>query len=272
MFRLPQGAPIFTPIVAPVLAPILASAGLVALVALAGGCAPRARMCNASAECASASACVAGRCQPEKANVKPAIDNARRLVARPIDIAYVRAGDAPSGGSLPTIATLGRDGARLLLRFRVALPVSANVVEAYLVLHRSRLVDDDPTPISLHATRIVEGWNGRSTSFALQPSTTEMRLPSTRVDPAGPVLVRLDVRELVRQWAKHDSTDQGVAVVAENETPTGTSFALTAQGEDRGPLPSFGTSPGVASPSAGAPSGVGAGDRDHEPYLELYLR
>jgi hypothetical protein len=47
------------------------------------------------------------------------------------------------------------------------------------------------------------------------------------------------VRELVRQWGRRDPHDQGIAIVAENETPTGMAFALTS---------------------------------DVEPYLELYLR
>ena len=54
----------------------------------------------------------------------------------------------------------------------------------------------------------------------------------------------MDVREIVRHWAKHDPNDQGVAIVAENETRSGTTFAL---------------------------NGVGA-ERDVEPYLELYVR
>jgi len=54
----------------------------------------------------------------------------------------------------------------------------------------------------------------------------------------------MDVRELVRYWAKHDPKDQGVAIEAENETRSGTTFALTTHGADR----------------------------DAEPYLELYIR
>ncbi|MBS2015246.1 MAG: DNRLRE domain-containing protein [Deltaproteobacteria bacterium] len=199
------------------------------------GCAPRPRMCTASNECAAQSACVAGRCQPEKANVKPAIDASRRMVVRPVDLAYVRRGE---DATVPPLFALGKDSAVLLLRFAVALPESANVVEAYVVLRRSDAVDDDPSPISLHATRIVDGWQGRSTSWGLLPRQAETKAPSTLVEPGGPSMVRLDVRDLVRQWPKHDPRDQGIAVVADNDTRTGTTFAL-------------------------APS---------EPFLELYLR
>lgn len=180
--------------------------------------------------------------------MKPAIDAARRVVVRPFDVAYVRRGEGASG-TVPPLFALGRDSAVLLLRFSAPLPATANVVEAYVVLRRSDSVDDDPAPISLHATRIVDAWQGRSTSWALQPRQAEGRTPTTVVEPAGPSLVRLDVRDLVRQWPRHDPRDQGIAIVAENESRTGTTFALLATGAS-----------GAERPA------------DVEPYLELYLR
>jgi hypothetical protein len=200
-------------------------------------------MCTASSECVTQSSCVAGRCQPEKPNVKPAIDAARRVVVRPTDVAYLRRGDGPSDGALPPLFALGRDSAVLMMRFSVPLPATANIVEAYVVLRRSDAVDDDPAPISLHATRIVDGWEPRSISWAQQPRLVDTRAPATVVEPGGASLVRLDVRDLVRQWPKHDPRDQGIAIVAETNTRTGTTFAFRASG--------------VA---------------DVEPYLELYLR
>ena len=229
--------------------------GLTSLVILTGvGCAPRPRMCTASSECVTQSSCVAGRCQPDKPNVKPAIDAARRLVVRPTDVAYLRRGDGTTGGALPPLFALGRDSAVLMMRFSVPLPATANIVEAYVVLRRTDAVDDDPAPISLHATRIIDGWEQRSISWALQPRVTEARAPATLVEPGGPSLVRLDVREIVRQWPKHDPRDQGVAIVADNETRTGTTFAFRTVGVS--------ASTDSRSSSAG----------DVEPYLELYLR
>lgn len=231
------------------------STTIIGLAMVSGlGCAPRPRMCTASSECVAQSACVAGRCQPDKPNVKPAIDAARRLVARPTDVAYLRRGDGPSGGALPPLFALGRDSAVLMMRFSVPLPATVNIVEAYVVLRRSEAVDDDPAPISLHATRIIDGWEQRSISWALQPRVAELRAPATLVEPGGPSLVRLDVREIVRQWAKHDPRDQGVAIVADNETHTGTTFAFRTGG--------VGASTDSRSSSGG----------DVEPYLELYLR
>ncbi|HVH41547.1 MAG TPA: DNRLRE domain-containing protein [Labilithrix sp.] len=234
----------------------------VVLGALTGGCVPRPRMCTASAECGEKGACVAGRCQVEKVTLKPAVDSARRLVVRPIDIGFTRTG-ARSTGALPSVVGLGKDGGKLFLRFAVALPPSANVVEAYVVLHRSPLVDDDPTPISVHASRIIDPWVGGSISWGEQPRSAEGRAPATTVEPGGSPLVRLDVRDLVRRWARRDPSDQGIAIVAENESATGTTFALTALGGG-GTAPAETGAIGRAVLSTPAP--------DPEPYLELYVR
>jgi len=233
---------------------VFASLAPFALAATFVGCAPRARMCVESSECAAQSACVAGRCQGTAPNVKAAVDGARRIVVRPVDLAYVSRADLDPGAPPPVVA-LGKDSGTLLLRFSVALAKTANVLEAYVVLHRSDAVDDDPSPIYLHATRIVDAWQGRSTSWALQPRHADTRAPATRVEPGGPSLVRLDVRDLVRQWPKRDPRDQGIAIVADNESRTGTSFALIGTGAER------------ASASERTSSGP-----DVEPYLELYVR
>lgn len=242
---------------------VVRALALASLAAL-GGCAPRAHLCTATTECTTGAACVAGRCQPERPGTKPSIEAGRRLVFRPVDMAYVRRGgggvvdparsvlpgaeEAEGEGGVPSHVVLGRasEGGVLFLRFAAELPRDAKVIEAYLVLRRASTVDDDPAPIHLHATRIVAGWNSRSTSFARQPRLEDVALPSTRVEAGGPALVRLDVRELVTLWGRRDRADHGVAVVATTESPTGTTFAL-----------------------AGG-SGSGAGGAD--PYLEMYVR
>jgi len=227
-------------------------------------------MCTATSECAQQNACVAGRCQPDRPTVKPAVDSARRWVVPPSDIAYVKSGDPATDGALPPLFALGRDRGVLLLRFAVALPRTANVVEAYVCLRRAGVVDDDPAPISLHATRIIDSWEGRSTSWARQPRLREVRTPATIVEPGGPGLVRVDVRDLVRHWARRDPEDQGIAVVADNESRTGTTFALTALGYER--TASFeGVSP-LATSERGRSVAPVVSAPDVGPYLELYVR
>jgi hypothetical protein len=70
------------------------------------------------------------------------------------------------------------------------------------------------------------------------------------------------VRDLVRQWTRRDPADQGIAVVAENESRTGTTFALTGTGADRSASGADLGFQGVRSSSA----------PDVEPFLELYVR
>jgi hypothetical protein len=195
-------------------------------------CKPRARMCDAPNECGVGAGCVAGRCLPDGG--VPAIQNAKRLVYAPVDVAYVRRGDGANGGALPAIASLGRASdaeAILFLRFDVPLAKDANVVEAYVVLDRTSAVDTDPTPITLHVARIVDAWDGRSISWASQPRVEDTRSPSTTIDPGARARVRLDVRDLVQHWRRHEKSDRGLAVVADTTSETGMAFALTAVSE-----------------------------------------
>ena len=212
----------------------------------------------------------------------PAIQNARRVLVEPVDVAYLRRGASATGGELPAIFTLGRraDGEALLfLRFRVPIAKDAKILEAYLILERTDAVDSDPTPITLHASRIVDSWDGRSISWARQPRIEETRSPSTTIDPSGRMMIRLDVRELVQHWRLHEKNDQGIAVVADNASPTGMAFALTVSAEAHGVamaeappspgVPSFGAS---SSGGAGSPSEPQPGIERMGPRLELYFK
>jgi len=213
-----------------------AALALASAAALFAACATRPRMCEAPTDCGS-SACVAGRCQPDAGT--PAVQSSRRLVFEPVEVAYI----PPEGGdaTAPAIAVLGKDRARLFLKFAVPLPPEQEVIEAYVLLSRSDTYDADPSPISLHATRIVEAWSPRSTSWATQPQTEDVRAPKTTVTASGRPLVRLDVRELVQKWRRRDARDQGIAVVAERPSATGMAFALAPReaegsGVVRGPI------------------------------------
>lgn len=244
-------------------------AALIALGAtLALGCTQRPRMCSTATECGSKAGCVAGRCLPDGGT--PAIQAARRLVVPPVDAAFVRRGDGATDGALPRLFTLGRepDGdATLFLRFSVPLPKDASVVEAYVLLERDDAVDTDPAPIVLHAARIVEPWDGRTLSWAVQPRVEDVRAPSTTVIPSGRTTVRVDVRELVQRWQRHERADQGIAIVADNASRTGVAFALTVAGEASQGSP-------VASLGAGAATSeaLRQGIEKMGPRLELYVK
>lgn len=237
-------------------------------------CAGRARMCVASSECAASSACVAGRCQLQGVNVAPAVASSERLVFRPVDAAHVGPDGTTSWADACRASTfvLGRSGERLLLRFAIALPERARVVEAYLVLHRASFASGAPTTFALRADRVVEPWDGATTSWAFAPKTEDVRAPLTRVSPGGPSLVRLDVGDLVRGWSSHDPRDRGIAVITDDAgTPsgTGTAFAWCAESSPLSAEESWEPGAPTASRTEGAEADV---SEDVGPYLEVYVR
>ena len=233
---------------------------LVALGTAGAACVTRDRTCVGAGECGGAYACVAGRCflQPDDAGPAAraaiAATSVRRIVARPTDVAYLRGGDQPS--SVPAIVVLGRDDARLLLRFQQPIAEEEVVVEAFLLLDRVDAMDADPSPISLHVERIVDPWDARSITWARQPRLEDVRSPATIVTGSGRPLVRLDVKALVTRWKRHDPTDQGLAVVVGTRNATGMAFASA-------PLVGNEADPGEPARAVWAPNA---------PRLELYLQ
>jgi hypothetical protein len=226
---------------------LLGLLGLLCLLSMGGACLPRPRMCTAGGDCAATSSCVAGRCVAKGAAV--AIGAARRVLYDPVAIGFVRRGGEPG---LPAIAALGRsDGALALLRFSLPLSPEVSVVEAYLLLDRVTDVDSDPAPIALHAVRIVDPWDERSLSWAVQPRVEEVGSPVTRVLPSSGSLVRLDVRAIVERWRRREGGDFGLAVVSD--------------------APDRAAGSGIGMAFALAAGGAG-GEWGAAPRLELYLR
>ncbi len=212
-------------------------------------------MCTSRGDCGVTSSCVAGRCVAQGAVA--AISTARRMLYDPVEIGYVRRG---ADQELPAIAAFGRgDGALAFLRFAVSLPRDAGVVEAYLLLDRVTAVDSDPEPVTLHVARVVDAWDARSLSWALQPRIEEVGSPVTRVLPASGPVVRLDVRAIVERWRRAGSASQefGVAVVGGPPGPDaarGMAFALAPRA------------------ATGEPAARASTDGALAPRLELYLR
>lgn len=233
--------------------------GALAVAMFLSGCVARARMCAAPAECGAQASCVAGRCQ--RTGGTPAIQTARRMVLEPVAVAYVRRGQAVRSGALPPSFTLGRDAdgeARLYLRFEAPIPRETAVIEAYLLLERTDDLDADPSPITLHAARVIDTWDPRSIAWARQPRLEETRSPSTTITSAGRSRVRLDVKDLVVHWKAHDKSDQGLVILADTSSPTGVAFTFAPSGSDRAAGPP--SEEGIAPP-LGLP-----------PELEIYLK
>lgn len=248
-----------------------ASVSLLVASAVVAACVERDRLCATTTECGTNAACVAGRCQPQIKDdagrlLPPMIASpqVRRVIAAPTDIAYVstRTGGGPS--DLPPVLVLGRkgDGAALLMRFAVPIAPEESVVEAYVLLDRADVVETDPQPISLHAARIIDAWDGRSISYERQPRWEETSSPATIVSGAGRPLVRIDVRDLATHWKMRDPRDQGIVIVADDTSRTGMSFAAASAVLDQGPTSMLGTDDDDNKNAwAAAP-----------PRLELYLR
>ncbi|MDP9149788.1 MAG: DNRLRE domain-containing protein [Myxococcota bacterium] len=227
-------------------------------------CVPSQQMCRFEVDCGALASCLAGRCVVH--GTTPAIAQSRRLLFAPVDLAYL---DGRAQAITEGIATLGsaRAGRGVaLLRFSVGLPPETTVLEAYLVLERATAIDADPAPVSLHAARVGERWDGRWVSWGRQPLIEEVGAPVTRVSPSAGPLVRLDVREIVRRWRSRRGDDFGIAVLASHDSPTGIAFALSP-------------SPGLQRDGPGRPSSqAGSADIDPSsppifgPRLELYVK
>lgn len=237
-----------------------------ALLVPIAACVVRDRTCASATECATrfggGQTCVAGRCVDESSKgdagpkLQPAImgTNTRRVMARPTDVAYLRSGSEPS--SVPPAVVLGKDDARLLLRFEIPLAQEDNVLEAYLLLDRLDVLDTDPSPISLHVERVLDRWDARSITWAKQPRLQDDRGPATIVTVGARPMVRLDVTAFVQRWKRHDPSDQGLAIVPGSTNTSGMAFAA---------VDSVGTEPDLSDPSK--PSWIPSG-----PRLELYLQ
>jgi hypothetical protein len=250
---------------------------LVSALFLACACTVPPRMCVSERDCGSQASCVAGRCVAHGAI--PAIDTARRLLFVPEDVVYLR-GDADVRDA--ATATLGCSRERtaiVLLRFSARLAPEARVLEAYLVLERAVDVPADPEPISLHAARIAQAWDGRSVSWARQPRIEETGAPVTRVWPWAGRLVRLDVRALVQRWRRRGGEDFGVAVEADDATLTGITFALTplvSKPSDAVLTPAIKTATQTPSPLEPHPVSLASIAEPREemqgPFLEVYVK
>jgi len=246
-----------------------------------GACAPRHVTCETT--CGDpAFACVAGECLREGRLLEVgALDKfgqlqSRRLLYSPVAAAVVRPGDGHA--SLPDVATLARArdaGSLLLLRFAVDLPPGTTVVEAHLLLDRAPAVDVDPAPIVVHAARIAEPWEPRSTSWARVPRIEEVDPPRTTVSSPRRV-VRLDVRSLVRRWRLHASSDQGIALVTDRASPSGMAFALADGSGSTDDAPAVPPLRPSGSPlyvaSSEHPEGTAEAAPPRAPRLELYVK
>ena len=201
----------------------------------------------AAAACAKSPANPAKSATPIASASSSAEPRVERIVVSADEIATIASGTSDHAGAMPAVFILGRadENARLFLRFTLHLPKNGVLRSANLLLSRTDDVDMTPDPIELHATRVVEAWEARSISWPFQPRIEEVRAPHTTVSSAGAKIVRVDVRSIVSDWPLRDPNDQGIAVVSDRTSTTGTSFAYMSRDARPPELEIFGHFPAM---------------------------
>jgi hypothetical protein len=205
----------------------LGSLSLALAAALAACAAPldETRPCSpggAGAACEQGRTCMVGRCRPADATPSPA--DALRVVLAPVDLAVVASrGSGGGGAALPSVVALGRGSSGtvvMLFRFAATWRDDAEVVSAFLVLDALAGSPPAASPITFEMARIVEPWQPAVVSWGRSPRLGVPRAAgSARARPAIPL--RVDVTPLVREWARRDADDHGIALVASGDDAYG---------------------------------------------------
>ncbi len=185
-----------------------------------------------AALCEQGRSCVAGRCRPADAPPSPA--DALRVVLAPVDLAVVASRGSGGGGlDFPGAVALGRGASGtvvLLFRFAATWRDDAEVVSAFLVLDELEGAPPSTGTITFEMARVVEPWQPATVSWGRSPRLGLPRAAGrARVRPAVPL--RVDVTPLVREWARRDTDDHGIALLARGDDAYG---ALIAMGVSQG--------------------------------------
>jgi hypothetical protein len=157
-------------------------------------------------------------------------------VVEPIEVAYIRQGDESSSHNAET-AAMGKMAApsAVLLRFPLGLPLSVDVLEAYVLLDQAVDFEADPIPIEVHAQVITSAWTASSISWHGRPHVEDANTPWSRAQPSGPRTVRIDVTRVLRNWSRGPRDSFDAAVEARGKSSTGVAFALASGRHGRGP-------------------------------------
>jgi hypothetical protein len=180
----------------------------------------------------------------------------------PSAMALIAPGQA-AGGPLPELLELGADelaGAVLLLRFPM-LPEEASALRmAVLELLPTPSCGGPPTTIDLRLQQVRGPWQADTVSAVRMP---ELSLPvhAARYRSATPRPLRIDITEIVRQWAARPHRYHGLALTAERQGPAGAACFGSGLGVTPGPTLTLYLHPAPDGGTRDGGSG-GAGGRD----------
>ncbi|HEX7663853.1 MAG TPA: DNRLRE domain-containing protein [Polyangiaceae bacterium] len=190
------------------------------------------------AACGSAPTAKSAKGLATSASAKPNEPRVERILVAADRVAVVMPEGKDPNGAVPNLLVLGRRGlgTRVFFHFEVTLPDKGTLKSAAILLTRSNDVDMAPSPVELHAERIVDPWDARFVSWPEQPRLIDARTEHAFVRPDGPSVVRVDAKSIVQTWPLKDTNDQGIALVADGETPTGAAFSYLSR---TGPPPTL---------------------------------
>ncbi len=181
--------------------------------------------CALSSECPAPLACDRGRCEdPTKMPSPDQIAARRHRLAPASDATALRgeAGRTPLGGH--DFLVVGGSGAesawRAYLRFDLeSLGPAPRVTRADLVLQAR---DDTPAlprgSVLVGIHRAARPWNAASITWASQPGPADRERALVRVPTARRLRIRVDLTSLVRDWLRRVHPNQGLVLVARDES------------------------------------------------------
>jgi hypothetical protein len=167
---------------------------------------------------------VLGRCRKDK--TMPISGQAPRLEFEPEDYLWLdgKLAQGPDTiGDRFVLGKAGASGAKLLMRFAVSLPPGARVQRALLLLDPLPQCARRPGRMAVEVAHVLSPWESSETQAGTQPRLSlPMRAGEASVTPPRPL--RLDITEIVREWADHRTRYHGVALMASGDSPTGACF------------------------------------------------
>ncbi|APR83180.1 Hypothetical protein A7982_08529 [Minicystis rosea] len=179
-------------------------------------------------------ACVAGRCRTPEAPI--AQGDALRVVLAPADLAVVGLRGGGGGAELPETVALGRAASGtvvMFFRFEATWRDDAEVQSAFLVLEPVDATPPATAPINFEMARVVEPWTPAVVSWGRQPRlAVPLTAGTMRARATSPM--RVDVTPLVKSWARRDTDDHGIALLAKGDDAEGAVVSMGVT-QGRGP-------------------------------------